>query len=493
MQEDQDQTKTRMKRILSTNLFTANFMIDSEERSGIFSRTAVFCKNLLPQFMARNFGFVLAISFIIIRLMVAPILPYYDFIADLSLTTTMHHIHENFITSESKARAVSYINLDINGYYFFLLNPLSMGIMALFCWNNFPIIKNCKESILFSVLTLTSNRGANFLALLYALFPYHTLAFELTNFGICRIKRQQSIKALLNQMIEKNEKENDDNDIRSFLRQQRDLETTYVNESKVNRILVGCGLIVMLFESIPQLIVLLSLLRSELTNGFGKLGVLMENVMHTYLRSLGVPKDSTFIMIMIINIAQICISLIAVISSRRYGLDLGIIGGLLKLLSILIMLSSKIILLTLQLYQTPYFFTLVVVAELAISYLFCKITQTQVDVMEDVIPIAVSTALYVTANRKIRHQENPNSKFHYFLKWNGVFSIVILHFTNLFLIYLPINYVFPAFQTKIGQRIEKNYDEKMYATIAYCCTILPFLWLMLAYHKLGRRWAKLEA
>ena len=328
---------------------------------------------------------------------------------------------------------------------------------------------------------------------LYSLFPYHALAFEATNIQYCRLRTQNSMDILLQNMIAKDDMESLDEDVQKFLRLQEELKSTYVNGSKVNKIVVGSGLIVMLFESIPQVIVLLSLLYVELTNGFGKLGTLMENVMHTYLRSFGVPKSSSFIMIMIINVAQICISLIAVISKQKYGLDLGIKDGMLKLLSILVMLSAKLVLLMTQLYQAPYFYGFVVVAELSISYLFCKITQVHVDVMKDVVPIAVSPALYVTANRMIRHHKTPHSKFHNILKWNGAISICILHFTNLLLIYIPINYIFPAFQSMIGQRKEDRYDERLYAMVAYSCAIFPFVGLMLAYHKIGRRWAKLES
>merc|ERR1712126_287318 len=99
---------------------------------------------------------------------------------------------------------------------------------------------------------------------------------------------------------------------------------------------------------------------------------------------------------------------------------------------------------------------------------------------------------YVTAKRKIRRHENNKSKFRYVFKWNGVISIAILHFTNLVLIYFPIYYVFPAFQTMIGQRVEENCNDRVYAMVAYATAIFPFLGLMLAYHRFGRRWAKLE-
>ena len=113
--------------------------------------------------------------------------------------------------------------------------------------------------------------------------------------------------------------------------------------------------------------------------------------------------------------------------------------------------------------------------------------------MEDVFPISVSPALYVTSYRKIRHSSNPLSKFQHILKWNGALSIVILHFAHLVLIYVPMVYVFPAFQTMIGQHIEENNNRSVYGIVVYSCAIFPFLALMLAYHKFGRRWAKLES
>ena len=493
LHNDSNQANKSLKDTLSLNWPLSNFVIESEERNGIISRTIVFCKGLLPAIVSNNVGFFVTIMVIFFRLLVTPILPYYDFYADLSLTTTMHHIQENFITSESKARAVSYINLDSNGYYFFVLNILSMGLIARYCWIKFAIMAGCKGSILSSVLKLTSNKRSRILLLIYSFFPYHTMAFELTNIQYCRLKKQQEIRSFLDSMIKKERDHNVDEDIRKLLVLQHELESTFTNGSKVKKIFVGVGIIVLLFESIPQIIVLLSLLHSELTNGFGRLGMLMENVMHTYLRSFGVPKSSSFIVIMAVNVAQICISLIAVVSSTKYGLDLGIIGGAIKIFSILIMLSAKLVLLTLQLYQTPYFYVFVGVAELTISYIFCKITQEKVVLMEDVFPISVTPALYVTSYRKIRNKDNPLSKFQFILKWNGALSIAILHFANLVLIYVPMFYGLPAFQTMIGQHIEDNHKERMYGLVVYSCAIFPFLALMLAYNKFGRRWAKLEA
>ena len=72
--------------------------------------------------------------------------------------------------------------------------------------------------------------------LLYSLFPYHTLAFEISNLRYCRLKKQQSIKSLLSRMIEKDEKENLDKAIQAFLIQQDELDSTYLNSiSKVKR------------------------------------------------------------------------------------------------------------------------------------------------------------------------------------------------------------------------------------------------------------------
>ena len=477
-----------MKKMLLENWRTSSFMIEAKERNGIISKTLTAFKQLLPKSIGNNVGFIISISIILINLIVKPTLPYYDFLADLALSITMNHIKANFVTSEAKARAVSHINLDTNAYYFFLLNTLSIGIMAKYCMINFPIIKSYKESILMSA----SSRGSNLLLLIYSIFPYHALAFEIMNIFYCKIKREQEIRNLLGNMIEQDNHKIEE-DIHLFLKLQNELESTFVAQSKVNKIMVGCGLIITFFENIPQVIVLLSLLHSELNNRFGRLGVLMENVMHTYLRSVGIPNGYAFITIMTINITQVCLSLIPVISSRKYGLDLGIIGGVLKVLSILIMLLAKLVLLTCQLYQSPYFYGFVVVAEFAISYLFCSVTQIQVDIIDDVIPIAICPALYVTTNRVTLNHENSNGIFHNAVKWNGAISIVFLHFINLLLIYLPLIYVFPAFQAMIGQQVEENYQERLFAMIAYCCVIFPFVGLLFAHHKVGRRWSQLEA
>ena len=127
----------------------------------------------------------------------------------------------------------------------------------------------------------------------------------------------------------------------------------------------------LLIEGLPQLIVMTSLLVTELGNqhGFGKLRSIFENILSEYI---GMPGNLSFIVMLVLQVVKIVLSLNVIVSSETYGIGSGLVASLIKLLALLIMVPVKLVLLTLQLYQAPYVFTLVTIAEFFISFVYCK-------------------------------------------------------------------------------------------------------------------------
>jgi len=162
-------------------------------------------------------------------------------------------------------------------------------------------------------------------------------------------------------------------------------------------------------------------------------------------------------------------------------------------LSVLCLASAKIVLVTLQFYQRPYIYLLVTIGEFLVAYLYCKTTQTKVNIMKDVLPIVATPTLHVIANRMVRHIEGKHFRkiTGFLFKWDGTLNIVILHFAYLGFVYIPLQHISSMiFEAPGKQNVESEYIT--YAIIGYVLAIVPFLTLRGAFHLFGRRWRLLE-
>ena len=70
-------------------------------------------------------------------------------------------------------------------------------------------------------------------------------------------------------------------------------------------------------------------------------------------------------------------------------------------------------------------------------------------------------------------------------------KFISICFVNLFLIYLPIQYILEIILSHSTQAMKHDYIN--YALIAYVVSIFPFLALRAAYNRIGRRWRRLES
>jgi hypothetical protein len=292
-------------------------------------------------------------------------------------------------------------------------------------------------------------------------------------------------------------KENQDvrsENIETFLKLERNLKHNSDYAAELNRIIVGSFIINLLIEGGPQLIVMTSLLVAELssTTEFTTLRVMFENVLQTYL---GLPGNASFILMIVLQVFKLDFSLISIFSSQTYGLGIGLAGGVMKLLAVLCLASAKVVLISLQFYQMPYIYGLVTIGEFMVALLYCKLTQTKISIMKDVLPIVATPALHVIANRMVRHTKGKQVRktMGFLLMWDGTLNIVILHLAYLELVYIPLQHIshMEIFLAPEKQNVEDEYI--IYALIGYVLAIVPFLTLRGAFHLFGRRWRWLES
>jgi hypothetical protein len=147
--------------------------------------------------------------------------------------------------------------------------------------------------------------------------------------------------------------------------------------------------------------------------------------------------------------------------------------------------------LTLKFYQMPYVYGLITIAEFLIAWVYCKVTQTRVNIMEDVLPIVCSPALHMTGNRMVRQIKGKTFRktFSILLKWDGTLNLICLHLANLILIYIPFQYL-NVLLAPGTQNVKEEYLT--YALIGYVLAIIPVVILRSAFYLFGRRWRLIE-
>ena len=236
-------------------------------------------------------------------------------------------------------------------------------------------------------------------------------------------------------------------------------------------------LVNMVIESIPQLIVEISLIVSELETGFGKLGLLFQNILEA---QIGLPGHASYVFLMCLNITTIANTLLIVFKTSKNGLELGIPATISRLLALCILIFSKLWLVSLTVYQTPYNYGIILVAESVFVIIYIKLTQDQENTVQDVIPLLAGPGLYDIEKRNIN---SPHMR-----KCGGLFNTILIHMANLILIYLP---------TKLILWYTSSYDGGfttgyVVALVNYIVAVGPYIGMIAIFYKVGRRWDELE-
>ena len=475
---------------MSGNLKVAEFVIQAKEQKDFLSRVKRSIKTALSIDFYTKVVILFTLLTTVCVFVIDTVMPYYDSHLDASLAIALDHIETFFITSDSKEKEISFVSLTITKYYYFLISILSTIFLSMNFFINLPVLKQNSESILFSGSEFGQTKLGKILSFFPIIFPYHFMALEYARLKYRTFKGIQEIQRLLHALKLKENLDNSTEDIDYFMKLQREVQEQSNYETELRRIIIASFMINLLVEGVPQFIVMSSLLMTELRSetGFGKLRPVFENVLKEYI---GIPGKESFILMLCVQIFKIDFSLKTVLSSTMYGIGAGLVASIIKILELIFLVTAKLILLTLQLYQAPYLFALVTIVEFAIAYSYCKITQENVSLMQDVVPIAITPALHLVTKGNILRQKERDLKQNYacLLRWNGTLNVVVLHIVNLLLVYVPLKLALPSLLPNVQPDWGTGY---ICALVGYVLSLIPFLCLEIAFFKCGRRWKLLE-
>ena len=476
--------------LISGNLRMTEFLIESRERNDFIPR---MIRNLISKLKIETCNravTTITILSVISLYIINTVMPYYDSHLDASLAVALHHIESFFITSESKEEEISFISLTITKYYFYLVNIQSTLFVSILFYANLSVFQQNEKSILFSETNFGRSRAGKIFSFFALVFPYHFMALEYARLKYLTFKQTQWINELWKDLKSKKASDTINKVMEEFRDHHKTLQEILDFQTELQRLIVAFFMVTLLLEGFPQLIVMFSLLAAELRNenGFGKFRSIFENVLEEYI---GIPGNVSFILMLGLQFLKIVISLRVIVSNERYGIGSGSVASIIKVLQLVIMVPAKFALITVQLYQAPYVFPLVSVAECTIAYVYCKVTQIKSSVMRDVVPLALTPALYLFTKGSVLRQNERNFKknFTFLVRFNGAHNVVILHLLNLLLVYTPFKLVLPEVLSNVSNGWENGY---VLVLLAYFLSLIPFLGLELAFVKYGRRWKKLQ-
>ena len=491
VEESQEMADQCIKKTMSGYPKAAEFFVESKERNDFLARVKRTIRTRISMNIYISTIVFLTLLTTILAYLIDTIVPYYDSHLDASLSIALHHIETFFITSDSKKQEIAFINLTVTKYYYYLISILSTICIQVLFYVNLTPLKQSSESLLFSGSTIGQTKVGKIVSILTILFPYHFMALEYVRLKYREFKRMKKINKLLKSLTAKENLDDSSEDIHYFMILQNELHEMENYETELRRIIIASFMINLLVEGMPQFIVMSSLLVAELRNetGFGKLRTIFENVLQEYI---GIPGNASYILMLGLQIIKIDFSLKTILSSKTHGIGSGLVASIIKILGLVFIVTAKLILLTMQLYQTPYLISLVTFAEFAIALCYCKITQENVSLFQDVIPVTITPALHLTSRGNIlrRKERNVRKQFAWLLKWNGTINVAVLHFANLLLIYVPLKLVLPYLLPNIEKEWDMNF---VYAMLFYIFSLIPFLGLEIAFSRFGRRWRLLES
>ena len=490
-EDSPDEGNRCVKKTVSVNLGVAKFVIESREQNDFLTKmkrciTTKFNTGTCTQTMMW-----LTLLSTVSAYIVKTVMPYYDSHLDATLAVALHHIETFFITSESKEEEISYISLTITKYYYFLVSILNTIVLSLLFCANLSILQQSSESILFSQSNFGKTTIGKIFSFIPIVFPYHFMGLEYVRLKYRNFKKIKEMDDLLKLLQSKGDIDNVSEETAEFMGLHKQFHEISKYKTELRRIIIASFMLNLLIEGLPQLIVMTSLLVTELGNehGFGKLRSIFENILSEYI---GMPGNRSFIVMLVLQVVKIVLSLNVIVSSETYGIGSDLVASLIKLLELFIMVPVKLVLLTLQLYQAPYVFTLVTMAEFFIAFLYCKVTQENVNLIQDVVPVTITPVLFLfTRGNVLRIKENVfRKKLACLARLNGAHNVVVLHLLNLVLIYIPVKLVLPDMLPNVEEDWGTGY---LCALGAYVSSLVPFLCLEVAYFKFGRRWKVLES
>ena len=456
-----------LKHTLQKNSSNYDYFVSRLERLGSFGKLKQNTKDSLLNSLGRmrlvKTNLIVSAIFTLMLATKDIILYYFDIYFDTAIGLALHKMDTEILTSVRKLRAISFINASIMKYYFPGLGLLSTFFIHVYYITQIKRFSFYRPELLYRLITLIS-----------MIFPITFTVMELARSFLIQMKTENKISNLV--ALKRHSKSQINKNSRMFFKLSRSLNLTIEYGKEIKEILVNSFLIEIIVETIPQAVSILAFLITDFKHNFGYLKTIF---MDSLVEGIGLNGPTLSAILITINLVKLSFSPIGICEQRRYPMSIGIPGSIIKIIELSFLLCPKILLAGVITRTKPYLYLAITITEIILITGYTKITQNKMDFFGCVLPATYIPALF--------NPENTRTKLIFLKKFRGVVNTVIIHFTLLFIVYIPsyflINQSMPQFR-------EDLLDFKNIDAIGFCLytfSIIPHLGMVVIYHYFGRR------
>ena len=459
------------EQFLRKNLEIASFYFDVYDRNGFFSRLKRKILYIPEWIFGSKFPEITFYASIIITIGLAiknVVTQYLDTIVDMKIYSSLQHVTENFVGDKEKFAQMSNLPLHEMSYAYLLFGLLShIGYYIIYIMD-FKCIFKTKNS-----------KSQKILFGLSVFFPLHFVTLELARTMAQVIQMRYGLQIIL-PISTKNEGDIE-NAAENYVTYRREIKGKMNRIMTIRNTLMKMLIVETLIENLPQLMIIVTFMISELTSGSGKLLMIVKDGLVNYF---GGNLIFLCLVIIFLHLNKFGFALLTIHGRMEYPFSNGMKGNLIILASVVIMIGGKIFLLTTALSHATPLYPIYIILELGIATIYCKATGIRLDLMETILPSAISPSfIYIGNNDDKPKSEKEKLK---------LYTIVKLHFLNLILAYVPMYALTQSVESLNAFQSSFSPIVHVIFTLTYLASIGLYLLIDLIFKKFGSPWRYLE-
>ena len=465
-QNDQNRPNC-VEKFLKINMEIATYYFDVFDRNGPFSRLKREIVCIPKSIFGKKFSDVVFYASILttITLSIKSIVTHYlDLAFDMKVYSALKHVADNFIGDKEKFIRLSSLPIHEISYAYLLF--------GLFSHLSYYIIYAMDFKRIF---TMQDSRMRKFLFTLSICFPLHFVTLELAKTFVLQLNLRNNFRIGLNSPMKS--EADIENAAENYVTYRLKLTKNTNRMITVRNTLIKMLIIEILIENLPQLLIVITFMISELTSGHGKLLMIVKDGLVEYF---GGSLTILCLVIIFIQLNKFGVSLLTIQSRSDFPFSNGMIGTIMIATSITLMIAAKIVLIATALSHAIVFYPAWMILEGVIAMLYCKIMRIRLGMMDTILPCMILPTFICIRNQDYRPRMAKRK-----LK---LISIVTLHFLNLFFAYAPIYALtqlsksFDAFQSVFSMRTH------IISVLTYLSSVGFYLLFDWIFKKYGNLW-----
>jgi hypothetical protein len=472
LHEDDQRRPNCLETALRTDLETASYVLATIDRHSFFSRLKLLLISAPKYVFGDSFSSVVFHCMVLLTTLFAlktVFVSYLDVVLDTNIYFSIQHVIENFLGDEDKAVLFSNLPFQAISYAYIISGFASQtGFFVVYVIHFRKLFDFEKTWVRYVIFCLS------------IFFPVHFIVLEVARYLIMHLKFSNDLRVWLKQL---NGKDTDtEEDAETFVQYRSNSKKVMDKLVTIRLALVHILVVESVLENLPQIIITVTFMVSELETGHGKLLSILSNVI---VNKLGGSFTFMCILMIFININKFTYGLITIRTRHQFPLENGIGGTVILLVSMGIMMWSKIALLATMFSHALSLYPVFMLVEIAIALIYFKATGISLNLMDGILPVWISPSLLLMSKEEYKSSISS--------KKMEVITTSIIHILNLVVGYTPLFLVTQFTEYMKSFRSSNLMVDHGKSVVAYTVAIVLYVLLSFVYEKFGNPWRHLTA